>query len=161
MLEKLKFGLTANIKRNYLINSLPYFENLSILGLKYFSGDYSPVSYCLSSCLKLKNLNISFFEIDSHNLSKSLLITLKDLENLTIKVSENCEEFAKAICSNLFEIRYLDLFSCCKLSDNSIQIFCKLKKLEVLKLEWLSLSGIGFQLLCSAILRFTGVLTYT
>ena len=74
--------------------------------MRYFSGDYFLISEYISQRLVLKKLNISFFRVDYYEELKNLIISLEDIESLSIMVSENCQKFTEEIYLNLVKITY-------------------------------------------------------
>ena len=94
--------------------------------MRYFSGDYFLISEYISQRLVLKKLNISFFRVDYYEELKNSIISLEDIESLSIMVSENCQKFTEEIYLNLVKIKYLDL-SDCSCMTKAFKIFIKLE----------------------------------
>ena len=135
--EKISFGCTPNIKKDFLMNSLVNFMKLHTLEVYNFNGiAFDCIDKCINSCSSLKTLTIWNVTVNENALLLNSLS--KNIETLTVFCMVNSEDelvverFLRYISCNLLEVKYLHLGFYGGLTNNVINIVWKLPKLEVL-----------------------------
>ena len=130
---------SVNIKRDYLIKSLPFFEKLQTLEFSLINNtncdDY--IAECINLCHNLKKLTLSVMTSYSQENVMNSIIGLKKIESLTINHVKNdalTKNFFNYIGCNLLELKNLDLSYNGFLSDADLKSLNELKKLEYLNI---------------------------
>ena len=152
--EEITLNGTYNVKRNYLIDSLPCLKKLQKLEFIYLNyNSFKNVFECISLCSHLKKINFGLMQCDNDNhnnlineyliqsissskkLEKLSVTRDNDRSNLTIIGFRIVDKYSNYIITNLIKLKLLDLSGCKGIIDDDLISFSHLPKLEVLKVS--------------------------
>ena len=130
------------MKKDYLINSWPYFENFHTLKFVVYELKNTYIIEIIGLCSEFKDLDIIiqlkfYYEEGQANLDLIKCLTLsKDLESLNIDKIDISNHFCEYMSKNLLKLKILRLYMCSGISLNEIKLIYKLEKLEVLDISY-------------------------
>ena len=134
VIEDIRLQHAKFIQEDYLIRSWPHFKNFYKLGFEHYEGNnFAGVAECICSCSKLIEIGITMTKKYTENDLIKLFTSVTNLKKLRFRYEPVSNKILRSISQNILGIRILSLhFSYAVLSSDSINLICKLRKLEEL-----------------------------